>query len=90
VLFLRDEIDFVLGHTGGPEQANDFDILFDAEAGDERRGILPEVPGCTLHLPFLIQRTGVNLDLSADGALVVIEGFEVKANPIVLVAALVS
>ena len=51
---------------------------------------MSEVTGGALHFPFLVQRAGINLDFGADGAFVVVEGFEVDANPTVLIAAFVA
>ncbi len=90
MLFSGGEIDLVLRHAGGPEQAHDFDVLLGAEPGEDGRSILAEKTGRALHFPFLIQRTGVELDLGADGALVVVQRFKVDAHPIVLIAALIA
>ncbi len=90
VLFFGGKIDFVLRNAGGPEQTDDFDVLLRPEASEDRRGILSEVAGSALHFPLLIQRPGVQLDFCADGAFVVVEGFEIETNPTVLVGAFIA
>ncbi len=90
VLFVRSEIDFVLGHAGGPEQANNFDVPLSAEARENRGRILPEVSGGALHFPLLIQRASVDFDFRANRALIVVQRFQIDANPIVMTAALIA
>jgi len=56
VLFSSAEIDFVLRNPGGPEEADDFDVLLRTEASEDRRSVLTEVAGSALHFPLLVQR----------------------------------
>src|SRR5258707_12698890 len=90
MLFSSAEIDFVLRNAGGPEQTDDFDVLLRTETGEDRRGILSEVARSALHFPLLVQRPGVQLDFCADGVFVVVEGFQIETNPIVLVATFIA
>ena len=60
------------------------------EAGKNWRGVLAEIARRTDHFPLLIQRAGVEFDLRPDPALVVVEGLELDAHPIVLIAALIA
>src|ERR1700740_99951 len=90
VFLFGNQIDFVLWNTGGPKQAHDFDVMLGAEAGEHRRSVLAKIAGRALHFPLLIKRTGVNLDLGADRAFVVVQRLQVNAHPVVLIDALVA
>ena len=63
--------------------------MFRTEAGENRRGALPQVAGRAGHFPLLIEHACVEFDLRADCALVVVERLQGDAHPVVLIAALI-
>src|SRR5260370_8750096 len=63
--------------------------MFRTEAGENRRGVLPQVTGRACHFPLLIEHACVEFDLRADSALVVVERLQGDAHPVVLFAALI-
>src|ERR1700731_2210298 len=49
-----------------PRRAHDFGVALRAEVREDGRRVLPQVSRCSCYLPFLIERSGVKLDLRAD------------------------
>src|SRR5260370_8957785 len=90
VFLFGDEVDFVLRNACWPEQTHDFDVMLGAEPGEDGRSVLATIARRALHFPLLVQRAGVNFDLGADAAFVVVQRLQVNAHPVVLIAALVS
>src|SRR6516225_35251 len=70
--FLGNKVDFVLRHAGRPEQAHGVDNFLRAQPNEQGSRVLAEVPGSTGDFPFLVERARIDLDLCADGALVVV------------------
>src|SRR5690348_12657554 len=86
----RLKVDFVLGNARGPKQAHHVGVLLAVEADEDRRGVLAEITGGAGYFPLLIERTGEDLDLCADGALVVVQRLQIDLHPVVATGAFVA
>ena len=90
MIFLRGKIDFILRHSGWPQQPHHLRVRFGAQSRQNRRGILPQITGRASHFPFLIQRARVEFDLGSNTTLVVVQRLQVNAHPTALIPAFVT
>ena len=85
--FIRRQIDFVLRHTGGPQQSHRVRHFFRAQPHQQHPRVPPQVSRRSRHLEFLVKRAGINLHFRSDAALVVVQRFQIHLHPVVLVRA---
>ncbi len=83
------DVNFVLQDTGRPQHAHDVGLLGLAKPDGQVRRVLSEITGRSIDFKLLSIGTGEDFDFGADGGLVVVEPFQIQAQPVVFVAAFV-
>ena len=84
------DFDFILQNAGRPQHADDVGFFRLAEADGQVGRVLSEVAGRAVDFKFLPHASGKDFDFRADGALVIVQSLERKAQRVVLVAAFVA
>jgi len=81
------QIDLILQHPGGPENAQQIDSLRIAQANQNLRRPLRLIARGSRHLPLLPLTIGEDLYLRAESRLVIGKASQIEANRVILVAA---
>src|SRR5438876_6015396 len=82
--------DLILYYSGGPEHPHYISLGSILQAGEHLRRALRKISGAGNSFPFLLDSSGIDFNLCADGALVVVQSMEGQANPGVAVSAVIS
>src|SRR5258706_7769628 len=89
LLLVAGHLDFVLQDARGPQHANDVGLPRVAQADHDVSRVLPQVSVRACDLKLLPVAAREHFHLGADGALVVGQSLERKAQPMVLIAAFI-
>ncbi len=84
------DVEFVLGNSGRPEQADDDGVAPVAESDENVAWPLAEIAARAGDFPLLPEAAGEDLDLGADGGLVVGVALQRDEEGVVLVASVVA
>ena len=84
LFFVAGDVDFVLQHAGRPQHADDVGFFRIAEADGQVGRVLAEVSVGAGDLKLLPVAAGEHFDFGSDGALVVGQSLERKAQPVIL------
>ena len=74
---------------GRPQHAHDVGLLRLAKPDGQVRRVLSEITGRSIDFKLLSIGTGENFNFGANGTPVVVEPFQIQAQPVVFIAAFV-
>ncbi len=87
--FAAVEADLILRYASRPQKPDNVRAFFAAQADVNRQRALAEVAGSSKDFPLLVKRTSENFHLRSDGALVVIERFQIDLHPAVFLGTVI-